>query len=59
MLTYTDFFFVQKKQALPALPRTDALVLWWKGVFKGDAVIDVACIPDRNQHALAEHAQVA
>ena len=47
-------------QNLPALPRESGVVLWWKRVFKGEADIDVARIPDRKtrDHALQKHQQV-
>ena len=32
---------------LPALPRSDGLIIWWKSVLKGHAEIDVSAIPDR------------
>ena len=32
---------------LPALPRSDGLIIWWKSVIKGHAEIDVSAIPDR------------
>ena len=48
-------------EALPCLPRSEAMIVWWKRVFEGDPEIDVSAIPDRkaNQQALEKHKQVA
>lgn len=47
--------------ALPCLPRSEAMIVWWKRVFEGDPEIDVSSIPDRkaNHQALEKHKQVA
>jgi hypothetical protein len=46
--------------ALPCLPRSEAMIVWWKRVFEGDPEIDVSAIPDRkaNHQALEKHKQV-
>mmetsp|Transcript_67254 Transcript_67254/g.109039 ORF Transcript_67254/g.109039 Transcript_67254/m.109039 type:complete len:239 (+) Transcript_67254:116-832(+) len=47
-------------ESLAALPRSDAVIIWWKCVFKGDCEIDLLAIPDRKggKDALASHQQV-
>ena len=47
--------------ALPSLPHSEAIIVWWKRVFEGDPEIDVCAIPDRkaNHQALEKHKQVA
>lgn len=47
--------------ALPSLPRSTVMVLWWKRVFEGDPEVDVSVIPDRkaNNEGLEKHKLVA